>query len=119
MNKPDIRIIQSQEETNNEVNINSWEAEQLLRKYGHKPEYSTIQQPPQQIDNGLSFEEMVAKQEEIERLERNRQTQKYNSPSPITFNSNNGYSSEVRYAADDDTGFGFKIEVSTDMILPR
>jgi uncharacterized protein YkuJ len=42
-----------------------------------------------------------------------------NGPKPITFNSQGGYTTEVKYSTDDDTGFGFKIEVTSDMNLPR
>ena len=37
MQRPEIRIIQNQEEQIQPANIDSWEAEQLLRKYGHQP----------------------------------------------------------------------------------
>lgn len=128
MERPSVRLVQQQQEFNNEVNIDSWEAEQLLRKYAHKTEYSTYTQPQQEPEilnaNELTFEEMVAKQAEMDRKEKNRlralQTQNaQNGPKPKTFNGNNGYNSEVKYASDADTGFGFKIEVTTDMNLPR
>jgi hypothetical protein len=125
MERPSVRLVQQQQEFNNEVHIDSWEAEQLLRKYGHKTGYSTYPQPQKEPEilnsNELTFEEMIAKQAEIDRREKNRlralQTQ--NGPKPKTFNGNNGYNSEVKYASDADTGFGFKIEVTTDMNLPR
>ena len=64
MQRPEIRIIQNQEEQIQPANIDSWEAEQLLRKYGHQPQqFSTREEPQQPIDNGLTFEQMVAQQE--------------------------------------------------------
>ena len=120
MERPSVRFVQQQEEFNNEIHIDTWEAEQLLRKYGQKTEYSTYQQPKPELDsNELTFEEMVAKQAEIDRREKNRIRAMQNSPKPKTFNGENGYKSEVKYASDADTGFGFKIEVTTDMNLPR
>ena len=120
MERPNVRFVQPQEEINNEVNINSWEAEQLLRKYGHNTEFSSFEQPQvQPIDNGMSFEEMIKQQDESDKMESNRLLQRQNSPKPITFNGDNGYNSETRYSSDEDTGFGFKIEVSTDMKLPK
>ena len=122
MEMPTVRFVQQQEVSNNtDVNIDSWEAEQLRRKYGHKAEYtSTFQQPKPELDsNELTFEEMVAKQAEIDRREKNRIRAMQNSPKPKTFNGENGYRSEVKYTSDVDTGFGFKIEVTTDMNLPR
>ena len=63
MERPQSRIVQHQEvESTREVT--GWEAEQLMRKYGHEPQhFSTHQQPQQSEQSGLSFEEMVAKHE--------------------------------------------------------
>lgn len=120
MERPNVRFVQQQEEFNNEVHIDTWEAEQLLRKYGHKTEYSTYTQPIDPLNvNDLTFDEMVAKQAEIDKRERERLSQRQNGPKPVTFNGERGYNSEIKYASDADTGFGFKIEVSTDMNLPR
>jgi hypothetical protein len=120
MERPSVRFVQQQEEFNNEIHIDTWEAEQLLRKYGHKTEYSTYQQPKPELDpNELTFEEMIAKQAEIDRREKNRIRAMQNSPTPKTFNGENGYNSEIKYASDEDTGFGFKIEISTDMNIPK
>jgi hypothetical protein len=38
MERPQVIIVQSQEEQTTPANIDSWEAEQLLRKYGHQPQ---------------------------------------------------------------------------------
>ena len=117
--RPDVRMIEPQSEQTTPANISSWEAEQLLRKYGHQPEqFSTYQQPDSPV-NDLTFDQMIAQQETQQKEEQIRKKQQMNGPKPMTFNSQNGYSSEVRYASDDDTGFGFKIEVTTDMQLPR
>jgi hypothetical protein len=48
-----------------------------------------------------------------------RRQQRMYGPRPTTFDSRNGYDSEVKYTSDDDTGFGFKIEITTDMKIPR
>lgn len=48
-----------------------------------------------------------------------RRIARMNGPKPTTFDGNRGYDSEVKYSSDDDTGFGFKIEITTDMKLPR
>jgi hypothetical protein len=116
--RPEVRMIEVQSEETNPANIPSWEAEQLLRKYGHQPEhYSTFQQPVTPVNN-LTLEEMIAQQETQQKQDQMRK-QQMNGPKPMTFNSQNGYNSEVKYASDDDSGFGFKIEITTDMQLPR
>ena len=63
MNRPEVRIIQNQEEQTQPANIDSWEAEQLLRKYGHQPQQFSTREEPKQVDNGLTFEQMVAQEE--------------------------------------------------------
>jgi hypothetical protein len=121
MERPQVRMIEPQSEESRPANIPSWEAEQLLRKYGHQPEQFTTRQEevPQHVDNGLTFEQMIAQQEAQEREEKMRRQQQMNGPKPMTFSGDRGYDSEVRYTSDDDSGFGFKIEITTDMQLPR
>ena len=56
MQRPEIRIIQNQEEQIQPANIDSWEAEQLLRKYGHQPQqFSTREEPVSDPNMNLTF----------------------------------------------------------------
>lgn len=121
MERPQVRMIEPQSEESRPANIPSWEAEQLLRKYGHQPEQFTTRQQevPQNVDNGLTLDQMIAQQEAEERNNQMRRQQQMTGPKPVTFNGDRGYDSEVRYTSDDDSGFGFKIEITTDMQLPR
>ncbi len=119
MNRPEVRIIQNQEETTQPANIDSWEAEQLLRKYGHQPQqFSTREeQPVENPDMNLTFEEMVAKHEAKLREEEERKRARMYGPKPTTFGGD--YDAEVKYGTDEDTGFNFKIEITTDMKIPK
>jgi len=119
MERPQARVIDAQHvETEREVT--GWEAEQILRKYGHQPQqYSSIPEPESPREIPLTFEEMIAQEESKRKEEYLRQQQIKNGPKPMTFNGNKGYDSEVKYSQDDDTGFGFKIEISSDMKLPK
>jgi hypothetical protein len=120
MERPQVTMIEPQSEETKPANIPSWEAEQLLRKYGHQPEqFTTRQDYPNPPAPGLTFEEMIAQQEAEERNNQMRRQQQMNGPKPKTFDGGRGYDSEVRYTSDDDSGFGFKIEITTDMQLPR
>ena len=121
MERPQVRMIEPQSEESKPANIPSWEAEQLLRKYGHQPEQFTTRQQevPQNVDNGLTLDQMIAQQEAEERNNQMRRQQQMTGPKPVTFSGDRGYDSEVRYTSDDDSGFGFKIEITTDMQLPR
>lgn len=119
MERPQARII-DQQHVESEREITGWEAEQLLRKYGHEPQqYSSIPETEQNTQPALTFEEMVAQEEMKRKEELLRRQQRVNGPNPITFDGKNGYDSEVRYSTDEDTGFGFKIEISTDMKIPK
>ena len=119
MQRPEIRIIQNQEEQIQPANIDSWEAEQLLRKYGHQPQQFSTRETVSQPSNNLTFEQMVAQEEARLKEEEMRRHQRMNSPRPTTFDGSRGYDSEVKYSSDEDTGFGFKIEITTDMKIPK
>jgi len=119
MNRPEIRIIQNQEEQTSPANIDSWEAEQLLRKYGHQPQQFSTREEPQKSNQGLTFEEMFAQEEARLKEEEMRRRARMNGPKPTTFDGSRGYDSEVKYSSDEDTGFGFRIEITTDMKIPK
>lgn len=103
-----------------EREITGPEAEQILRKYGYTQEYSTRQYNTVNLkSNNLTFEQMVTQKELEVKRNKELQRQKLNSPKPITFDGNNGYDSKIKYGSDDEFGFGFKIEITTDMKLPK
>jgi hypothetical protein len=117
MEKPKVQFIENQRvESTREVT--GYEAEEILRKYGVPQQGTTRPQelPPAQPE--LTFEEMVARQEAQDRDEKLRKQHKLNGPKPITFQGKQ-YDTEIKYGSDDESGFGFKIEITTDMKLPR
>ncbi len=119
MQRPEVRLVQNQQvETNENPNIDAWEAEQLLRKYGYQNDQSIV--PPnttQNSEQGLTFEEMIAQEEARLKSEEMRRKQA-NGPKPISFDGQNGYYTETRYGSDDDSGYGFKIQITSDMPIP-
>jgi hypothetical protein len=117
--KPDIRIVQQQEEHINDVSVSGWEAEQLLRKYGYGESSSSTIPAQDNPVNGMTFEEMVAQEEARLEMERAKRKQQMGGPRPITFDGRDGYHSSTSYGTDDDTGFGFKIEITSDMPIPK
>jgi len=121
MQRPEVRLIQDQQvETNENPNIDSWEAEQLLRKYGYQDtQYSTHQETPTPVDSGLTFEQMIAQEEARMKGEEMRRQQQMNVPKPISFDGNSGYYTETKYGSDEDSGYGFKIQVTSDMPIPK
>ncbi len=115
MNKPEVKIIQAQEEqTNNVPNIDSWEAEQLKRKYNISNSDIPIEKK-----NDLTFEEMVTQEEMRLKNEQIKRDQQLRGPKPTTFDGGNGYYSETTYSTDSDSGFSFKIEITSDMNIPK
>ncbi len=120
MERPQIRQIENQR-VESEREITGYEADEILKKYGYGaqqfssiPDNNTVQyQPP------TTFEEMVRIEEEKRKNELLRKKQQMSGPNPITFDSQNGYDSEVKYSSDSDTGFNFKIEIVSDMKIPR
>ena len=122
MQRPEVRIVQDQDiQVNNNPQIDNWEAEQLMRKYGYQnTQYSTNQETPASSqDNGLTFEQMIAQEESKRRDEEMRRKQQLNGPKPISFDGRNGYHTETKYGSDDDSGFGFKIQITSDMPIPK
>lgn len=113
MNRPEVKIIEFQQEEIKPADISQNEADMLLSKYGYRP---TIQDNNLPIDNGLTFEEMVKRKEEKEKLEKYNQYMKSNGPKPITFGGN--YDSEINYGSD-DSGYTFKVSVVSDMPIPK
>ena len=118
--KPDVRIIQDQQtEINESPQIDSWEAEQLMRKYGYAQNTGNLVQPDNTVSDGLSFEEMIEIEERKRKEEEIRRRQAIDGPRPVTFDGSNGYTTETRYGTDDDTGYGFKVQITSDMPLPK
>ena len=76
MNRPEIRIVQDQQEEIKPADISQNEAEMLLAKYGYKSNSQTYQEPqPQSFDptRDLSYEEMCRLEDEKLRAETERQ----------------------------------------------
>jgi hypothetical protein len=118
MERPQVRQIENQH-IESEREVTGWEAEELLRKYGYTEEYTTRNNVQTPVENNLTFEEMIAQQESKQKREEMIRKQKSHGPKPTTFDPNNGYESEVKWGSDDELGFGFKIEITTDMNLPK
>lgn len=114
--RPEIRIIQDQQEEIKPADISQNEADMLLAKYGYKPQQQYYQEPQNQ-DNGLTFEEMI-RQEELKNQQRMYdQMMKAKGPKPYTFGGN--YDSETIYGTDGDSGFTFKVNIVSDMPIPK
>jgi hypothetical protein len=104
--KPQVKEVQpSRVEGVREVTGN--EAEAILQKYGYNNSSSTIKEKP---NKKMTFEEMLE-------LQNAKEKQKKESK-PATFRSD-GYYSETKYGTEEESGYGFKIEIRSDMKIPK
>jgi hypothetical protein len=122
MQRPQVRQIENQK-VESEREIIGAEAEEILKKYGYSQELTSIEEKPKTQKNKndvseLTFEEIIAKQQEEDRKRKEKEYQKKYGPKPITFNVRNGYDSITKYESD-ESGIGFKIEITSDMKLPK
>lgn len=105
--KPQVREIQPSK-IESEREVVGYEAEQLLKKYGYGGTKSnTINEKP---NSKMTFSELIE-------LEKSKEMQK-KEKKPATFSSD-GYYSETKYSTEADTGYGFKIEIKSDMKIPK
>jgi len=122
MQRPEVRIVQGQEgQINHNPQVDSWEAEQLMRKYGYQnTSYSTNDIIPESKPmSELTFEEMIRQEENRLYNEKLKRQHQINGPKPISFDGRNGYHTQTTYETDSDTGFGFKIQITSDMNIPK
>lgn len=118
MKRPQVRLIEPQIIESERV-VTGIEAEELLRKYGYTQQFSTRVEPSKDPNKDLTFEELIKR--EKEKIKRNRELEiaKKNGPKPITYDGKNGYDTKISYGTDNDSGIGFKIEITSDMKLPK
>jgi hypothetical protein len=114
MNRPEVRIIQDQQEEIRPTEISPNEEEMLLAKYGFKSNQSY--QETQQ-ENGLTFEEMIRQEELKDQQKMYHVMMKTKASKPYTFGGN--YDSETIYGTDSDSGYTFKVNIVSDMPLPK
>jgi hypothetical protein len=114
MNRPEIRIIQDQQEEIKPADISQNEMDMLLAKYGYQSQ-TNYNEPVQ--NSGLSFEEMIRQEEQKNQQRNYEQIMKAKSQKPYTFGGN--YDSETIYGTDGDTGYTFKVNIVSDMPIPK
>jgi hypothetical protein len=117
--KPEVRIIEPQQEQSTPTNVSNSEAAYLLAKYGYKnPEYND---PVQQTNNNpyqnLTADQLFEIQQREIEAQRQKELQRKYGPKASTFDSNNiRYSnSEYRDLDVDGQNFGIQVQVVSDM----
>ena len=123
MQRPEVRIIANQEETKNiEVNVSSSEAYALMAKYGFKPNDIPQQQIINDPNRNLTFEEMMAMEDNKIRAEKQRaemlRQEELNKPQPYSFDRRNINYHNTKFENLDDQ-FGIQIQVVSDMPINK
>ncbi len=120
MQKPEVRVIQFQDETTSkDVDMNSYEAQQLLMKYkANKGKAIVPVDPPTpEPKNQLTFDEMIALQDRKTKNEKqralNKKQEDLNRPR-MTDGRKAQYYDNI-YSSVEGTDIGFNIQISSDM----
>jgi len=123
MHKPEVRVIETQQEEIRSVEISNWEREQILAKYGYSnptPQYNQVQSFDPTRD--LSYQEMI---ELEDRKFREEQEKKYqnsmNRPKTYSIESDQVRYNDARWSNMDLNGqeFGIQVQVVSDMKFVR
>jgi hypothetical protein len=119
MEKPNVRIIDNQQEIlNDSPNVNRSESDYLLAKYGYKQNYIQTQTIANKSTiNNQSFEDMIKQQENEKMRKLEQKNRMVNQPQSISFNSKDIKYSEIKYSdlEVDNNKLGIKIQIVTDM----
>jgi uncharacterized protein YpuA (DUF1002 family) len=120
MNRPEVRVIQSQEVvTQTESEMSQAEMNALLAKYGYKQDYNNQAQITQQTtQKPISFEEMVTMEENKRKIEEEKRRAQANAPKSVTFDQSRVGYAETKYGTIDDN-LGIQISIVSDMNIPK
>jgi hypothetical protein len=114
MNKPEVRIVEYQQEETKNVDVSQSERDYLLAKYGYKPQDSFQEQTPNPQQH-LTFEQMVEMEERKLRELKQRDIQKRTQPKPYTFDRVNYSESKFSSLDLDGSNFGIQVQIVSDM----
>ena len=114
MQRPEVRIIEPQQEQTSSTDVTGSEAAYLLAKYGYTAPQSI---PQENVSNNLTLEEMIAQQQRENEHQRQIDHQRKYGPKAITFDNNQirYTNSEFRDLDIDGQNFGIQIQVVSDM----
>ena len=114
MDKPQVRIIEHQTEEIVSNPISSYERDQLLMKYGIS---NNTHQPIPNPNRNLTFEEMIAIEEQKQAELKRREIEKRNRPTPVSIDSDRVNYHESKYSSMDLDGFdlGIQVQIFSDM----
>ena len=119
MDKPQVRIIENQAEITTNADVSISERNALLAKYGFKNQaFSYGDQISQNERGGLTFEEMIAREEEKLRAIQNESQRERIDTYSIDRDRVQFYDSKYS-TLEDNESFGFEIKIVSDMKIPK
>jgi|AntAceMinimDraft_1070359.scaffolds.fasta_scaffold14890_4 hypothetical protein len=117
MARADIRVIDNQSEEATEPNISNWEKEQMLRKYGYDIAQTPSHTPNNDPKGDMDYEELCRIEDARIESKRQENHRKANGPRPSSFGGK--FDSDTTYSDDVDSGFSFKVDIVSDMNIPK
>ena len=123
MIRPEVRVIETQQEEVKEIQVSNWEREQILAKYGYSNQQAH-QEPVQEFNptRELSYQEMMEIEDRKYRLEQERKFQQVtNRPQTYTIDSDQVRYNETLWSNMDLGGqeFGIQVQIVSDMKFTR
>jgi hypothetical protein len=117
MQKPEVRIIEPQQEEIKAVDASQSERDYLLAKYGYKQSSPSYQEENHNPSQHLTFEEMVALEESKQRELKRKEIERRNAPRPYTFDGDKVNYHESKYSDLDLDGqnLGIQVQIVSDM----
>lgn len=115
--RPEVRIIEPQQEISQPAEVSNSEAAALLAKYGFSQNQIDVSpnQPNCDPTSNMTVQEFFELQQREIEAERVRKQRLMYGPKAATFDSNNIKYSETNYKTIDDTNFGIQIQIVSDM----
>ena len=119
MEKPQVRIIENQAEITSNADVSISERNALLAKYGFKNEPINFNESNHHSERGgLTFEEMIEREEEKIRSRQNESKREKIDTYSIDRDRVQFYDSKYSTLEDNDS-FGFEIKIVSDMKIPK
>ena len=117
MERPEVRIIEPQQEESRVVDVSQSERDYLLAKYGYKQPIEPEPQYQSHPSQHLTFEEMIAIEERKQMDRRRKEMERRNGPKPYTFDGDRVNYSESKYSDLDINGqsLGIQVQIVSDM----
>lgn len=122
MQRPEVRIIEPQQEETKSIEVSSWERDQLLAKYGYTNPIQQTQEPRTfNPTSDLSYQELMELEDRKYFEEVQRKKQSINRPQTYTIDQDQVMYNETRWSNMDLGGqdYGIQVQIVSDMKFPK